>query len=165
MFFSFLSLLAINTAQAAVPQPIGDYDDWSAYYYKDSKGVVCYMASTPKKDEGKYTKRGDIYTVITHRPKENSFDVINVNAGYTYKPGSKVKIMIGNKTFDKLFTDGDKAWTISDKMDKEIVAEMKRGTRMVITGTSSKGTQTKDTYSLKGFAKAYLAISKKCNKK
>lgn len=167
-FLSFMGLvyfLSVAAAHAAPPQMIGEYDDWTAYYYRDKAGAVCYMASTPKKDEGKYSKRGDIYAVITHRPSEKSFDVLNINAGYKYKPGSKVMIKIGAKTFDRLFTNEDKAWAINDKTDKEIVAEMKRGSRMVVHGTSARGTQTKDTYSLAGFSSAYRAISNKCKVK
>lgn len=51
--FLFLIGLAyfcgICRANAAAPQMIGEYDDWVAYYYRDSAGPVCYMASTPKK--------------------------------------------------------------------------------------------------------------------
>lgn len=164
-WLGLIGLCMVQTAQAAAPQMIGEYDDWVAYYYRDSAGPVCYMASTPKKDEGKYAKRGDIYAVITHRPNEKSFDVLNINAGYNYKPGSKVIIKIGTKTFDRLFTNEDKAWAVNDKVDKEIVAEMKRGSRMVVHGTSSRGTQTKDTYSLAGFSSAYRAITNKCKAK
>lgn len=155
-------LLNISHVQASAPQVIGEYGDWVAYYYKDSFGAVCYMASTPKKDEGKYTKRGDIYAVVTHRPTEKSFDVVNFNAGYEFKRGAKVEVKIGAKTFDKIFTNGDKAWATNEKVDKEMVEAMKRGSRMVVHGVSSRGTQTKDTYSLTGFASAYRAISNKC---
>lgn len=166
LFFMALALIyGIESASAAAPQVLGEYGDWVAYYYRDSSGAVCYMASTPKKDEGKYTKRGDIYAVITHRPNEKSFDVVNFNAGYTYKSGAKVEVKIGAQTFDKLFTSGDKAWATSEKTDKEMVAAMKRGSRMVVHGVSSKGTQTKDTYSLNGFSSAYRAISNKCKAK
>ena len=83
--FLFLSVLVclghVGSAIAAAPKVLGEYGDWIAYYYRDGAGPVCYMASTPKKDEGKYSKRGDIYIVVTHRPSEKSFDVINVNAG------------------------------------------------------------------------------------
>ena len=120
------------------------------------------MASTPKKDEGNYRKRGDIYTVITHRSKEKSFDVININAGYTYKPESTVNIKIGSRIFNALFTSGDKAWAVNDTVDKAIVKEMKRGSRMIISGVSNKGTKTKGTYSLSGFSAAYRAITTKC---
>ncbi len=165
IFALLVTFLAnVSLAQAA-PQLIGEYDDWAAYYYKDGKGMICYMASTPKKDEGKYTKRGDIYVVITHRPSEKSFDVVNFVAGYTYKNGSDIEVKIGKDTFGRFFTDGDKAWAIDDKADRELVEAMKRGNRMIVHGTSSKETATKDTYSLKGFTGAYKAISSKCKKK
>ena len=160
-----ISFFATQSVNAAPPKKLGEWDDWTAYFYQDSQGLVCYMASTPKKDEGKYTKRGDIYAVITHRPKEKSFDVVNINAGYVYKPESKVEIKIGNKTYDKIFTSGDKAWAVNDNADKEIVEAMKRGSRMIVHGVSNKDTRTKDTYSLAGFSSAYKAINAKCRAK
>ena len=163
--YLFISLLAVLTyvteAGAAHPSLIGEYGDWTAYYYRDNAGPVCYMASTPKKDEGKYSKRVDIYVVVTHRPNEKSYDVVDINAGYTYKSNSETELKIGAKTFN-LFTSGDKAWAMTAEKDKEIVAAMKRGSRMIVNGTSAKGTKTKDTYSLNGFSSAYKAISNKC---
>lgn len=157
-------LSATAHAQQA-PRQIGEYDDWTAYTYKEKNKNVCYMASTPKRDEGKYTKRGDIYVVITHRPGENSFDVFNIVAGYNYKKDSKVSIKIGKEVFNNFFTDQDKAWTLNDADDKALVKAMMRGERMIVEGQSSRGTKTKDTYSLKGFTRAYKAISAKCGKK
>ena len=162
LFLSFLTLFGyVGIAAAATPQILGEYGDWIAYYYRDNAGPVCYMASTPKKDEGKYSKRGDIFVVVTHRPNEKSYDVVNINAGYTYKKNTQVELKIGAKTF-YLFTDGDKAWAMKDKDDKDIVSAMKRGSRMIVDGVSSRGTKTKDTYSLTGFTSAYKAISNKC---
>ncbi|MDR1693706.1 MAG: invasion associated locus B family protein [Lactobacillaceae bacterium] len=163
---SVLSLSLVVSVSAAnassTPATLGEYDDWIAYSYKDAGGMVCYMASTPKKDEGKYTKRGDIYVVVTHRPKEKSFGVVNFVAGYDYKPGAAVTVKIGKKTIDKIFTDGDKAWAINDQIDKDLVDTMRKGDRMIVSGTSSRGTTTKDTYSLRGFTSAYKAITAKC---
>lgn len=163
--FVLLGLFFPGISFAATQQMIGEYDDWVAYYHKDAGGIVCYMASAPKRDEGKYTKRGDIYAVVTHRPGEKSFDVVNFVAGYTFKPGSKVTVKIGKTTISRLFTSEDKAWAVSDKVDKELVNAMKKGERMIVHGVSSKGTNTKDTYSLAGFTGAYKAISSKCKKK
>lgn len=159
----FLSISSVQAMEA--PKLLGKYGDWSAYTYKENGKNVCYMASTPKRDEGKYTQRGDIYAVVTHRPGEKSFDVVNFVAGYTYKKGSKVEIKIGKETFNNIFTDADKAWTLTEKDDQALVAAMKRGQRMIVKGVSSRGTQTKDTYSLSGFTRAYKVISAKCGKK
>ena len=110
-------------------------------------------------------KRGDIYVVVTHRPAENSFDVVNLVAGYVYKKDAEIVIKIGNQTFKNFFASQDKAWTITANDDKALVTAMKRGERMIVNGVSSRGTKTKDTYSLKGFMRAYKAISAKCGKK
>lgn len=162
--FSFLFITAAFAAPSSAPQMIGEYGDWIAYYHKDANGIVCYMASTPKKDEGKYTKRGDIYAVVTNRPSEKSFDVVNFVAGYTFKPDSQVVVKIGTKTIDKMFTSGDKAWAVSDRIDKDLVDAMTKGERMIVHGTSAKGSPTKDTYSLSGFGSAYKAINAKCKR-
>lgn len=161
---SAVFLFGAAAANAGTPKLLGEYNDWSAFYYQDGKNVVCYMASSPQKDEGKYTQRGDIYVVITNRPAEKSFDVVNFVAGYTYKRDAKVVVKIGKTTIDKMFVDNDKAWAVSEKTDKELVAAMKKGERMIVTGESSRGTATKDTYSLSGFTAAYRAISAKCKK-
>lgn len=167
--FKYLVLvffIGINSSFAAdAPRLLGEYGDWSAYAYKEGGKNVCYMASSPKRDEGKYTRRGDIYVVVTHRPADKSFDVVNFVAGYVYKKNSKVVVKIGKEAFTDFFTDGDKAWTLTEKDDKALVLAMKRGQRMIVDGVSSKGTATKDTYSLNGFARAYKAISAKCGKK
>ncbi len=156
--------ISITPAQANTPKLLGEYNDWSAYYYGSGKNIVCYMASTPTKDEGKYSKRGDIYVVITHRPAEKTFDVVNFVAGYDYHKDADVTIKIGKTTISNMFVDGDKAWAINEATDKTLVDAMKKGSKMYVSGKSSRGTQTKDTYSLSGFSAAYQTISAKCRK-
>ncbi len=165
ILFGLILVWSLPCFSMDAPKLIGDYNDWSAYTFKEGNSVVCYMASTPKKDEGSYTKRGDIYVIVTHRPKDKSFDVVNFVAGYTFKPNSKIVVKIGKESFDSFFTEDDKAWTINDASDKALVKAMFRGERMIVEGTSNRGTKTKDTYSLKGFARAYKAINAKCGKK
>ncbi len=159
------ALLFSAQAHAGKPQVLGEYGDWMAYHYHDGKGNVCYMVSKPTKDEGKYSKRGDIYVVVTHRPADKSFDVVNFDAGYTFKNGAPFVVKIGHNTVANFFTEGTKAWTLNEETDKKMVTLMKGGDRMIVDGVSSRGTKTKDTYSLKGFTGAYKAISAKCGKK
>ena len=161
--FCSISLLAFS-AYAGAPQLIGEYDDWSAYIYKEGKNSVCYMASTPQKSEGKYTRRGDVYLIITHRPADKSFDVVNFVAGYAYKNDAKVIVKIGKDTISDFFVENDKAWTMNANVDKKLVEAMKKGERLIIDGTSTKGSTTKDTYCLRGFSSAYRAISTKCRR-
>ena len=43
-----------------------------------------------------------------------------------------------------------------------MIRAMKRGSKMTVVGTSSRGTKTTDTYSLSGFTKAKGVIDKNC---
>ena len=88
---SFLALVIALPAYAnSIPEELGTYKNWTAYSYKEGKNLVCYMASTPVKDEGNYKTRGDIYAIVTHRPADKSYNVVNFVAGYQYKKGEKV---------------------------------------------------------------------------
>lgn len=151
----------VGAAQAQGIERLGDFGDWSAFRFEDSGKTACYMASQPKKDEGKYQKRGDIYAIVTHRPAEKRQDEVSFVAGYRYEKDSTIEVTIGNKTFS-LFTQNDGAWAPDEKTDKSMVVAMKKGNSMVVKGTSSRGTKTTDTYSLKGFSKTYKAIGKAC---
>ena len=160
---AILGLFISFSANAnTTPKVLGEYGDWTAWTYNDKGNLICYMSSTPKKDEGKYTKRGDIYTIITHRPSEKTFDEVSFVAGYTFNTKAPLTIKIGNTSFNKTFTEGDKGWMVTSSEDKNIIAAMKKGERMIVNGKSSRGTVTKDTYSLKGFSNAYKAITAKC---
>ena len=163
-FATVCAFYLLSTPVFAAPTLLGEYGDWSAYFGQEGKNLVCYMASSPKKSEGKYTKRGDVYMAITHRPADKTFDVVNFVAGYTYKKDAPITVKIGNTVIKDLFADQDKAWALTENVDKKLVAEMKRGNQLTIEGASFKGTQTKDTYSLKGFSAAYRAISEKCRR-
>lgn len=157
----FLGLLLAGPVAAQAIQRISDHKDWSAFRYKEDGETVCYMASTPKQAEGDYDSRGDIFAIVTHRPASNRVGEVSINAGYTYKTESAVRVKIGSKSWD-LFTNGASAWAPTAQEDKAIVKAMRAGSSMTVKGTSSRGTLTTDTYSLLGFSNALGAINKAC---
>jgi hypothetical protein len=146
---------------ASEPRLLGEHGDWKAYVFMENNNKVCYMVSQPKKDEGNYSKRGDIFALITHRPAENSRNVFSYIAGYAYQAGSEVTVKVNNQTF-KLFTQDDSAWAPDQNTDNRLADSIKRGNALVVQGTSSRGTLTTDTYGLKGSSAAHKAISDEC---
>ena len=159
---STVSLLVADAGSAQDVTVIGTHGAWIAYSYQEDSGIVCYMASEPTKAEGNYTRRGDIFALVTHRPGENSIDVVSIVAGYPYQENSDVNVSIGSRSFE-LFTHGERAWTRDESSDKDMVQAMIRGNTMVVKGTSGRGTLTTDTYSLRGFTAAHRDISQACN--
>ncbi|QCG86924.1 hypothetical protein E6C72_03730 [Azospirillum sp. TSH100] len=150
-------------AAAADPRHLGTFKDWNAFLFEEKGQKVCYMSSQPKKSEPK-AKRGDIYTLVTHRPAEKALDVVSIIVGYPFKKGSEAEVSIDGKDF-KLFTDGETAWARDADADRAVTTALRNGKQMVVKGVSGRGTKTTDTYSLAGVGQAYDAINEACGVK
>ncbi len=96
-------------ARAQGIERLGDFTDWSAFRFEENGKPACYVASQPKTDVGDYTNRGKIYAIVTHRPAEKRTGEVSLQAGYTYKEDSEVKVAVDKKGLT-LFTDGENAW-------------------------------------------------------
>lgn len=161
--FSLFGLLIFNSSHANAGQPrlLETYGKWAAYVFIEDGNKVCYMASQPQKAEGNYSRRGDIFALVTHRPAEGTKDVFSYITGYAYKAGSSASVTIdGEKVV--LFTQDDTAWAQDTETDTKLANMIKKGSTMVVRGTSSRGTLTEDTFSLKGSSKAYDKITSEC---
>lgn len=156
---------AVAQTPSATSGFIDNFDDWSAFSSKENGKPLCYIASLPKKTEGGTAQRGDAYMMVTHRPAEKTSGEVSVRAGYAYKEGSEVEVRVGGGQPLMLFTDQGFAWTREAKTDQALIAAMRAGASLTVKGTSSRGTQTTDTYSLKGFTAALEAINKACGVK
>lgn len=159
--FVLLAAFAPVKAFASEPTMIGEFGVWAAYVFEENGGKVCYMAAKPDKSEGKYSKRGEVAALITHRPGEGTKNVFSYMSGYGYKKGSNVDVAVDAKKFS-LFTQNDMAWAADAAADTSITEALKKGSKMVVKGVSGKGTNTTDTFSLTGSTKAYEAITTAC---
>ena len=150
-----------GTALGTHAEGIGTFQSWNAQAFDDASGRVCSVWSQPEKSEGEYTRRGEVFVFVTHTPARSTYDSVSLEIGYTFKESSTALVRIGNQRFE-LNAGGSAAWAKSPKEDRRLVAAMRGGRSMVVEGTSSRGTQTTDTYSLYGFSAAHAAIGKAC---
>lgn len=166
IFTVFAIMACIGTVYAqSTRQSLGTFGNWTAYKMEENGQKVCYMAAVPEKSSGKYTKRGEVFLIVSHRPKQKTFNTVSLTAGYTYKKNSDVKVQIDKKPEIELFTSGDTAWAFTSAQDNQLVSLMRAGNKAVFKGTSSRGTLTTDTFSLSGFTKAANAIDKACGRR
>jgi hypothetical protein len=139
--------------------------DWSVFVESDPK--ECWGVSSPKETvntrDGRVVavRRGDILLFVFYRPGAEVKGQVTFTGGYPFKPGSTVNLDIGGTEFE-LFTENEWAWPASTADDAKIITAMKRGAQAVVTAVSSKGTQTKDTFSLLGFTAALEDAEKRC---
>ncbi len=156
-FFTCMASLAL----AEDPQQLGSFDDWVAYTYKAADTKVCYVSSSPKGSEPKSIKRDPAFFLVTHMPGRKVRGEISTIIGYPFKKETNAELTIDDAKFE-LFTNADGAWADTTATEKQIVTAMKSGSTLKVKGTSWRGTQTIDTYSLKGISAALAAIDKAC---
>jgi Invasion associated locus B (IalB) protein len=159
----FLILVGLGTvvARAEDPKKLGSFKDWDAYTYTAPDSKVCFAFSEPKKSEAsKKAKRDAIRFIVTNHPGKKVKGQVSTIIGYPFKEGTEVKLLIDDKSF-ALYPVGDTAWAGDE--DDAIVAAMKAGTTLKVSGTSWKGTETTDNYSLSGISAAIDEIDKACS--
>lgn len=159
---ALLALGVLLASPAAAARDLGHFGHWFAETHAEKHGTVCSMWSRPLKEQGDYSRRGKVFAFVSDHPARRRFDEFFIETGYTYRKGSEVTARIdGNKSY-KMLTAGSTAWALSRAEAARIIRAMRSGRKMVVVGTSSRGTRTTDTYSLKGFTAAHDAIAKAC---
>ena len=140
--------------------------DWSVFEETDPR--ECWAVSAPKETvntrDGREVavRRGEILLMVFNRPDSGVSGQVAFTGGYPFAGGSTVTMQIGDATYD-LYTEGEWAWPATPEDDATIVAAMKRGANAVLTARSSRGTTTRDTFSLLGFTAAVEDAARRCS--
>jgi Invasion associated locus B (IalB) protein len=137
--------------------------DWNVFTEESPK--ECWGVSKPKETvntrDGQpvSVRRGDILLFVTFRPGKPG--EISFTGGYPFAGGSTVEVAVDGQPY-QMFTDGEWAWPGSAEDDAKLLAALKAGTSATLTARSGKGTQTVDTFSLRGFTAAMEDAEKRC---
>ncbi|MFI0397339.1 invasion associated locus B family protein [Paracoccus jiaweipingae] len=137
--------------------------DWTVF--SGDKPRECWAVSPPKSTQntkdGKpvEVQRGDIRLYVAYRP--GSEGEVSFSGGYPFAPDSTVEVNIGGQTFS-LFTEGENAWTGSTSEDAKLIGALRAGSSATVTGRSSRGTKTVDTFSLSGITAATNKAKAEC---
>ena len=141
----------------------GQFEDWKVFAKAEKD--ICYTISKPKKMEGEYSLRGRVDVIVAINNNFQDKYYVGFDFGYSFAENNKVKLTIDDKFVFKLDTFSDTAWINSfenPNLNIKIIEAMKKGKVLVAEGTSNKGTNTKDYYSLVGFTKAFKKVKDVC---
>jgi invasion protein IalB len=155
-------------AQAAAPggaQPslLGQYGDWGAYAASPGGKKVCFAIAKPNASQTNPAgrPRDPAYAFVSSRPTEKVKDEVSIIFGYTFKAATEATVEIGPAKF-AMYTQGDGAWIKNAADEARLVEAMRKGSDLVVKGVSGRGTQTTDTFSLKGLAQALDRAAQEC---
>jgi len=147
----------------AQPTLLGQYGDWGAYSASPGGNKVCFALAKPKttKMEPAGRQRGQSYVFVSSRPGEKVKNEVSVIIGYPFKSSSDATAEIGTAKF-AMYTQNDGAWIKNVAEEARMVDTMRKGVDLTVKGTSGRGAQSTDQYSLKGLAQALDKIEQDC---
>jgi hypothetical protein len=160
-----LALMATGAFAQQSTNRVAAKTDWSVFVEDDP--TECWAVSSPKetvnKRDGRVVavRRSEILLFVSYRPGAGVKSEVSFTGGYPFANGSTVSVKVGESTYE-FFTSGENAWPATPADDKKIITAMKRGAQAVVTGRSSRGTVTRDTFSLLGFTAAVEEAGKRC---
>jgi invasion protein IalB len=151
------------TAQATL---LGQYGDWGAYSATPGGRKVCFALSKPTSSSdnppNRRTAANIVYMFVSSRPAEKVKDEVSMLVtGYALKSNTDASLTIGSTPF-AMYTQNDGAWVKNSADETKLVDAMRKGADLTVKATTSRGTQTTDTFSLKGVAQALDRVAQEC---
>jgi len=166
LFSVIMGLAALLVPAAARADDLGNFGSWYAFTQGEGKDKLCYMIAAPSQSLGEIPNRGEVGLIVTHQMGGKVRDQVSVALGFEpHKTKyTRAKVDKSGNVLMRL-VDGDRAWIRDASADRQLVGRMKNGQNLIVTGMSSKGVASQDTFSLDGFTRAYAAISLACGLK
>jgi len=149
----------------AEPTLIGQFGTWGAYTATPNGKRVCFALAKPttSKTNPPNRPRDPAYAFVSTRPAEKVSNEVSIMIGYTLKPGSESTLQVGGASY-AMYTQGDGLWIKNAAEEDQMVQAMRRSADAVVKGISAKGTETTDTFSMKGLSQALDRIAQDCRR-
>ena len=150
-------------AGGGAPTLLGQFGDWGAYTANSGCRTLCYAIAKPSSQATQPTgrPRDPAYVFIATRPTENVRNEVSIIVGYPFKPGFEATVDIGSAKY-AMFTQNDGAWVKNPAEEARMVDAMRKGSDLVVSGESGKGTKSTDRYTLRGLGQALDRVAQEC---
>ena len=156
---------AAAAAGGAEPTLIGQFGTWGAYTATPNGKKVCFALAKPSssKTNPPNRPRDPAYAFVSTRPAEKVTNEVSIMIGYTLKPGSESSLEVGGASY-AMYTQGDGLWIKNAAEEERMVDAMRKSADVTVKGVSAKGTETTDTFSLKGLSQALDRLAQDCKR-
>jgi Invasion associated locus B (IalB) protein len=149
----------------AEPTLIGQFGTWGAYTATPKGKKVCFALAKPSssKTNPPNRPRDPAYAFVSTRPAEKVSNEVSIMIGYALKPGSESTLEVAGASY-AMYTQGDGLWIKNAAEEERMVDAMRKASDAVVKGVSAKGTETTDTFSLKGLSQALDKLAQDCKR-
>ena len=173
--------------EASKPSLVATFGDWNVFVGAVGKGRICYTLAQPKSREPASLTRDPGYAFISDRPSEGVRNEVSFIMGFDVSGGDTAESKTDAKPSEKpsksdaksktsaaapvalvdqasfeMLPKGGNLWVKNAAKESALIAEMRKGVKLVVKAASLRGHQSIDTYALGGFSQAMDRLQKEC---
>lgn len=154
--------------QSAAPRPLGTFDGWRAFEAGPNNAKTCYLTARPTRSDSRpaNAQRAEISLVVAHHQNPRRNDEFTMNVGYPVRDGGEIEIGRTKVALSTLAqANAQSLWAREVDGDRQIVGALRTAagnTNAIVRGTSTRGTETTDSFALAGFQRALAEIDRAC---
>jgi uncharacterized caspase-like protein len=154
---------AQQAALTAAPTMLAQYEKWGAYVGAENGIKVCYALSRPDRSDitPRNAVRDPTFMMVANRPAKGIKQEVSIIFGYPFKPDADATVEIGSSSFP-MYTRDQGGWIKNPAEEARLIEAMNKDSKLVVKGTSARGVQVADYYSLRGLARALDRAAQEC---
>jgi invasion protein IalB len=135
---------------------------WSVLTTGEGRSKTCFIMTQPSERLPRGLTRDPAHVYVSMRQGEATRQEFAVITGYPLKAGLAAQVTIGSANFAAIGQNSS-IWLRNPAEEQRFIAELRRGSSLLIKGTSQRGNETTDRYPLTGFGTALERAQKECS--
>lgn len=150
----------VSQSPAHAAEGVASFNSWTVWTDVSEGQKICYISSNPRQIAPTNVRRGDIHFIVTIRPQNRS-DVSTILGYPIHEQNANASADVDGRIFE-LTTQSEFAWLANQEQEQEFVNAIRAGMTLTVKATSQRGTNTVDTYSLRGVTAAHDRAIREC---
>jgi hypothetical protein len=141
---------------------IGKAGAWGIFTSGEGRSKNCFIMAQPAERLPKGLTRDPAHVFVTMRQGEANKMEFSMLTGYPVKAGADTQISVGNVTFAGV-GQNKTVWLKNPAEENRFIGELRKAGSFSAKGTSQRGNDTTDRYTLTGFSQALERAQKECS--
>jgi len=158
---SALAALLLPLSASAAPSLKSSHGDWKVYTNGSGNARICYALAEAENKSPSNVDHGKVVFMVSNWKSGAAKEQPSLLTGYSLKTTRAPKASVDTTTVTMYGADNE-AFVQSAADERKLVAKMRAGAMMSVSAVSTRGTQTRYQFSLKGVTAALTAARTAC---
>ena len=151
----------IASASAAEMSIVETFGTWQVVTDNLDPHQFCFVTSEPASTKPENATRDAPRAYISAWPKDGIKEEVSFRMGFPVKKDAEALARIDPSGF-RLFASSDRVFVRDSTQELKLVEAMKKGSKLIVSVTSERGTEITDTYTLQGIGSALQKLQENC---